>query len=100
MEAKLCALAAVLARGLVAASDQRLKQQITPVRLAAGWAAYPRGFSRQLGRGTPRTVVAGSLDVMRVSLRVASMTDEFRVSVEHRTGKVAGIFFLRPGVPL
>ena len=72
---------------------------LTGPRLCAGFVTYTNEFGELRSEDKARSVQRGALTVVRIPLHLARSAGEFRESF-HADGSVAGIFFLRPGVPV
>lgn len=76
-----------------------LRATLPAGRLKAAWAAYELQFGSYVGHGEPQTVALGTSTVVRVPLEMSRRRGEFRITFE-ANGQIAGLYFLRTGVPL
>jgi hypothetical protein len=79
--------------------DTDLKEKLPPDKVAASWAAYQQTFGNYQSHGGPQQVPLGDLTVVNVPLQMSQQPGEFRVTF-HNDQTVAGLFFLRTGVPV
>jgi hypothetical protein len=84
---------------VVARFDPQMRASLSATKLRDDWWLYRLAFGRYLGHGPPTVVKLGSLVVVRVPLRMSTRRGEFRVSFAP-DGRIAGLYFLRTGVPL
>jgi hypothetical protein len=85
--------------GATAHFDTDLKEKLPPDKLAASWANYQKTFGDYQSHGDPQQVPRGDLTVVNVPLQMSQQPGEFRVTF-HNNQTVAGLFFLRTGVPI
>jgi hypothetical protein len=79
--------------------DATMKDKLSCEKLSTGWSDYQQMFGNYESHGDPQNVTRGDLTVVNVPLQMASKPGEFRVTF-HSDGTVAGLFLLRPGVPV
>ena len=79
--------------------DAAVKGGLDAPGLCRAWRDYERVFGNYLAHGAPVSLRRGSVTVVRVPLTMAAAAGEFRVSYDPQ-GTIAGIFFLRSGVPV
>jgi hypothetical protein len=79
--------------------DATMRRQLPPAALAKAWKSYQEEFGRYRSHQAPKDVAFGGFTVVKVPLRMERRPGEFRVSF-HKDGTVAGLFFLKPGVPV
>jgi hypothetical protein len=83
-----------------AAFDPTVKGQLSQSDLAAKWTAFEATFGDYLSHGVPIPVKrAGDLWVERVPVTMAHNKGEVRVTYDHN-GAIAGLYFLKVGVPI
>lgn len=80
--------------------DPTMQQKLSPQALASAWAEYQQQFGAYQSDGDPQDVPRGDLTVVNIPLKMATMPGEFRVTFHDNDGTVAGLFFLRTGVPV
>jgi hypothetical protein len=80
--------------------DETMQQQLTPEALGSAWDQYQQQFGKYESHGEPQDVARGSLTVVNVPLKMATMPGEFRVTFHNDKGTVAGLYFLKTGVPV
>jgi hypothetical protein len=85
--------------GATAHFDADLKEKLPPDKLAASWTNYQQTFGDYQSHGSPQQVPRGDLTVVNVPLQMSQQPGEFRVTF-HNNQTVAGLFFLRTGVPV
>ncbi|MBV9291473.1 MAG: hypothetical protein JO222_03400 [Frankiales bacterium] len=64
-----------------------------------GWQQFVAAFGSYLSHEAPRVTDFRGDTVVRVGLHMAKRPGEFRITFDS-TGRIAGLYFLRPGVPL
>ncbi|MEU6760098.1 DUF3887 domain-containing protein [Streptomyces sp. NPDC046685] len=79
--------------------DPRLAKLLPPDALADAWETYQDEFGRYRSHGDPQDVPFGEFTVVNVPLRMERGPGEFRVTF-HPDGSIAGLLFLKPGVPI
>ncbi|MEW2140444.1 DUF3887 domain-containing protein [Streptomyces sp. NPDC005409] len=79
--------------------DPRLAKLLPPDALAEAWETYQDEFGRYRSHGDPQDVAFGEFTVVNVPLRMERGPGEFRVTF-HPDGSIAGLLFLKPGVPI
>ncbi|MEU4729062.1 DUF3887 domain-containing protein [Streptomyces sp. NPDC023588] len=79
--------------------DPRLAKLLPPDALAEAWETYQDEFGRYGSHGDPQDVAFGEFTVVNVPLRMERGPGEFRVTF-HPDGSIAGLLFLKPGVPI
>jgi GNAT superfamily N-acetyltransferase len=84
---------------VAAAYDPLMRSKLTAARTCAGWSAYGQVFGSYVSHGQPTATSWGLFTVVRVPLRMSAGPGEFRVTFDP-SGQIAGLYFLRPGVPL
>jgi hypothetical protein len=84
---------------VVARFNPQMRATLSTAGLKAGWAAYQLEFGGYVSHGPPEVVSLGANDVVRIPLRMARRQGEFRVTFE-ANGEIAGLYFLRTGVPV
>jgi hypothetical protein len=76
-----------------------MRKHLPPEGLEDSWKRYQDQFGHYKSHQKPKDVRSGRFTVVSVPLRMAKSAGEFRVSFD-RSGAIAGLFFLRPGVPI
>jgi hypothetical protein len=84
---------------VVARFDERMRAGLNDAGLQAAWARYEQAFGRYVGHGQPQSSTLGPYTVVRVPLTMSGRDGEFRISFA-ADGRIAGLYFLRSGVPL
>lgn len=79
--------------------DATMKRALTPSGLCAGFLTYTQQFGALSGTGAAYSTKRGQLTVVRVPLTLIHSEGEFRISY-HPDGTIAGVYFLKPGIPL
>ena len=80
--------------------DSEMQQKLTPPVIAAMWAAYQNHFGNYQSHSDPQDVPVGDFAVVRIPLQMQRSPGEFRVSFNNTDGAVAGLFVLKPGLPV
>jgi hypothetical protein len=80
--------------------DRTMQQRLSPEALASAWAQYQHQFGAYQSHGDPQDVPRADLTVVNIPLKMATLPGEFRVTFHDNDGTVAGLFFLRTGVPV
>ncbi|MEU9476573.1 DUF3887 domain-containing protein [Streptomyces sp. NPDC048191] len=79
--------------------DANMRKHLPPDVLGRVWKSYQAQFGRYRSHEKPEDVKSGRFTVVRVPLRMEHSAGEFRVSFD-KSGAIAGLFFLKPGVPV
>ncbi|MFF1556994.1 DUF3887 domain-containing protein [Streptomyces sp. NPDC058279] len=79
--------------------DPTTRRLLPPAALAQAWTAYQAAFGSYRSHGRPADVASGALTVVNVPLSMEHRPGEFRVGF-HEDGSIAGVWFLRAGVPV
>ncbi|WP_153534120.1 DUF3887 domain-containing protein [Streptomyces sp. RB17] len=79
--------------------DKDMRKHLPPKGLEQVWKSYQAQFGRYKSHQKPKDAKSGRYTVVRVPLRMQHSAGEFRLSFD-KSGAVAGLFFLKPGVPL
>jgi hypothetical protein len=79
--------------------DITMSQTLTPEALASAWDTYQHAFGTYQSHGDPHDVPLGALTVVNVPLQMQAMPGEFRITF-HPDSTVAGLYFLKTGVPI
>jgi hypothetical protein len=79
--------------------DERMRASLSSEGLRAAWATYEQAFGRYVGHGAPQSSTLGAYTVVQVPLTMSVRGGEFRISFA-ADGSIAGLYFLRRGVPL
>jgi hypothetical protein len=79
--------------------DAVMNEQLPAERLGQAWGAYQQLFGGFRSHGTPEVLSRGQLSVVNVPLQMAKGPGQFRLTFDG-DGRIAGLFFLRPGVPV
>jgi hypothetical protein len=86
--------------GAVAAQfDSAMHARLNASQTCTAWSEFVQQFGDYRGHGAPMAVTVGSDTVVRIPLYMAEKDGELRVTYDP-TGKIAGLFLLRQGVPL
>ena len=80
--------------------DCTMQQKLSPEALASAWAEYQQQFGTYQSHGDPQDVPRADLTVVNIPLKMATLPGEFRVTFHDNDGTVAGLFFLKTGVPV
>jgi uncharacterized protein DUF3887 len=80
--------------------DDEMQERLTPQSLSSAWEQYQQEFGAYQSHGDPQDVSRGDLTVVNVPLAMATMPGEFRVSFHNDDATVAGLYFLKTGVPV
>jgi hypothetical protein len=86
--------------GATAHFDSPMKATVTPEVLASDWATYQQQFGKYESHGDPEDVARDDLTVVNIPLEMAVMRGQFRVTFHNTDGTVAGLYFLKAGVPV
>ena len=84
---------------IVAGFDPTVKGQLSEPDLSAKWTAFEATFGDYLSHGTPISVKLAGLWVERVPVTMAHNKGEVRVTYD-KNGEIAGLYFLKVGVPI
>lgn len=79
--------------------DPVVSAQLSAAGLAGAWSDYQALLGAFQSAGQPTSVMLQGLTVEQVPVQLAQGPGEVRIAF-HPDGTIAGIFFLRPGVPL
>ena len=79
--------------------DATMSSQLTADDLALAWKTYQDLLGSFQSAGQPTSVMRGDITVEQVPVQLAQSPGEVRVSF-NPDGTIAGLFFLRPGVPV
>jgi len=79
--------------------DPELQKRLPPKSLQQVWDGYQRTFGAYQSHGDPEDNPRGDLIVVNVPLQMDRMPGQFRVKI-HPDGTIAGVYFLREGVPV
>ncbi|SEA76497.1 Protein of unknown function [Mycobacterium sp. 283mftsu] len=79
--------------------DPELQKRLSPKALQQVWDGYQRTFGTYQSHGGPEDTPRGDLTVVNVPLQMDRMPGQFRVKI-HPDGTIAGVYFLREGVPV
>lgn len=79
--------------------NSQMRSGLTETGLRDGWRRALVQFGSFRSMGTPTVVELGTLTVIRIPLTMAKGAAEARVTFE-RSGDIAGLYVLQPGVPL
>lgn len=79
--------------------DTDMRKHLPPDGLEKVWKSYQAQFGHYMSHGKPKDTKSGRYTVVSVPLRMQHSAGEFRLSFDKK-GSVAGLFFLRPGVPV
>ncbi|MFB6614617.1 DUF3887 domain-containing protein [Streptomyces sp. NPDC056367] len=78
--------------------DPTVRKLLPAEALALAWQAYEKEMGRYRSHGAPEDTELGEFTVVDVPLRMERGTGEFRVTF-HEDASIAGLFFLKAGVP-
>ncbi|QTI48848.1 DUF3887 domain-containing protein [Streptomyces nojiriensis] len=79
--------------------DPTLRKLLPPDALARAWAVYQDELGRYRSHGGPEDTSSGRFTVVGIPLSMEREAGEFRVTF-HEDTSIAGLFFLRAGVPI
>jgi hypothetical protein len=79
--------------------DSVMQQRLSCEELSSAWAAYQQTLGSYQSHGDPQDVSRGDLTVVNVPLQMALTPGQLRVTF-HGDGTVAGLYFLRAGIPV
>jgi Protein of unknown function (DUF3887) len=80
--------------------DSTMQEKLSPQALGSAWDQYQAQFGKYESHGNPEDVPRGELTVVNIPLKMATEPGEFRATFHDGDGTVAGLFFLRTGVPV
>jgi Protein of unknown function (DUF3887) len=80
--------------------DSTMQEKLTPQALGSAWDEYQQQFGKYESHGDPQDVPRGDLNVVNIPLTMATMPGEFRVTFHTNDATVAGLYFLKTGVPV
>ena len=80
--------------------DSLMLKRLPPDELASSWDDYQQAFGAYQSHGDPEDVPVGNLTVVNVPLQMQHQPGQLRVTFHDKDGKVAGLFFLKTGVPV
>jgi Protein of unknown function (DUF3887) len=79
--------------------DAQMHQKVSTQLLADSWKSYQQTLGAYESHGDPQQVPHGDLTIVNVPLQMQQEPGQFRVTF-HSDGTVAGLLFLRAGVPV
>jgi Protein of unknown function (DUF3887) len=79
--------------------DSVMQKKLSCQKLSSAWADYQQTLGSYQSHGDPQDVSRGDFTVVNISLQMSQLPGQFRVTF-HDDGSVAGLFFLRAGVPV
>jgi hypothetical protein len=79
--------------------DATMRAHLTAPQLCSAWAAFVQQFGEFRSAAGATIVALNGMTVVRMPLFMSSRDGEFRETFNSK-GKVAGLYFLRPAVPL
>jgi hypothetical protein len=79
--------------------NDTMKTKLTAAEMCGGYQDFVAQFGSFVSHGAPTATAAVGDTVIRVSLRMSRRPGEFRITYDSQ-GKIAGLYFLRSGVPL
>ena len=79
--------------------DPTMTAQLSEVQLADAWRTFQELLGDYQSAAPPTSVMRGDLTVEQVPVSLANGAGEIRITF-HPDGTIAGLFFLRPGVPV
>ncbi|ORA35485.1 hypothetical protein BST20_18030 [Mycobacterium branderi] len=79
--------------------DPRMQAALPAQALGQAWTNYQQTLGPYQSHGDPEDLQRGDLTVVNVPLQMAHAPGQFRLTV-HPDGTIAGLFFLRQGVPV
>lgn len=82
-----------------AAFDPLVRSHLDATQLCASFVDYTDQFGRIVSTTPAHATMRGRLTVIQIALRLERARGEYRVTF-HPDGTIAGIYFLRAGVPL
>ncbi|TDZ78252.1 hypothetical protein DE4585_04088 [Mycobacteroides salmoniphilum] len=79
--------------------DQTMADMLSAPALGQAWITYQQLLGAYQSHGDPQDVQRGELTVVNVPLQMEHAPGQFRLTV-HPDGTVAGLYFLKEGVPV
>lgn len=79
--------------------DQTMTDMLSAPALGQAWITYQQLLGTYQSHGDPQDVQRGELTVVNVPLQMEHTPGQFRLTV-HPDGTVAGLYFLKEGVPV
>ena len=79
--------------------DPTMQSALSAPALGQAWTTYQQTLGSYQSHGDPQDVQRGDLTVVNVPLQMAREPGQFRLTV-HPDGTIAGLYFLRQGVPV
>lgn len=79
--------------------DQTMADMLSAPALGQSWITYQQLLGTYRSHGDPQDVQRGELTVVNVPLQMEHAPGQFRLTV-HPDGTVAGLYFLKEGVPV
>ena len=79
--------------------DQTMAGMLSAPALGQSWITYQQLLGKYQSHGDPQDVQRGELTVVNVPLQMEHAPGQFRLTV-HPDGTVAGLYFLKEGVPV
>ncbi|WP_078328274.1 DUF3887 domain-containing protein [Mycobacteroides salmoniphilum] len=79
--------------------DQTMADTLSAPALGQAWITYQELLGTYQSHGDPQDVQRGELTVVNVPLQMEHAPGQFRLTV-HPDGTVAGLYFLKEGVPV
>jgi hypothetical protein len=76
-----------------------MARQLRAPALAQAWQSYQQLFGSYQSHGQPQDIAYNNFAVVNVPLTMTKQPGQFRISFD-RTGRIAGLYFLRVGVPV
>lgn len=80
--------------------DSQMQEKLSPQALGSAWKDYQQLLGAYQSHGDPEQVPRGDLTVVNVPLQMQQEPGQFRVTFHNNDGTVAGLFFLKAGVPV
>lgn len=79
--------------------DSTMKSALSAEALGQAWTTYQQTMGAYQSHGDPQDLQRGDITVVNVPLQMQHEPGQFRLSV-HPDGTIAGLFFLKEGVPV
>jgi hypothetical protein len=79
--------------------DRTMRQELTPDKLASNRDTYQQILGSYQSHGDPRQIPLGHLTIVNIPLTMQEKPGQFRVAFRDKDGAVAGLYFLKAGVP-
>jgi Protein of unknown function (DUF3887) len=79
--------------------NAEMQQKLSAQALSQAWTQYQQLYGAYQSHGNPQHVQKGHLVVEDVPLQMQNGPGLFRATFGDQDGKVAGIWFLKPGAP-